>query len=269
MPRDRRPVVSMSSSLTPAALVLAAATAASAFAPCPTPSSVANSLRWSPASIRAGGALSPRLPSLATRHLRAASIAMAILSDDPLFHQPPTAHSPPRTNYAGAADNSERELAVLTHNPLELRRRLGIAVEEQRFDDAALLKKLLDASERSDAELVAAVAREDYAAASKAFGDALCNEVTRSAERAPRFDVGLVVEHRTLGIRGVIFAADEECAADEEWVLDEGVEMLARGRRQPFYSVPSPKSSGSIPRGQTERGIAWTDHSLVTARVRQ
>jgi len=31
----------------------------------------------------------------------------------------------------------------------------------------------------------------------------------------------------------------------------------------------SDESSGSIPRRQIERGITWTDHSLVMARVRQ
>ena len=89
---------------------------------------------------------------------------MAALSDNPPFYKPPSAPSPARTPYAGAADNCERELGVLTHNPLELRWRLGIAVEEQRFDDAALLKTLLDSSERSDAEVSAAVPREDYSA---------------------------------------------------------------------------------------------------------
>ena len=181
MPHDRRPVVSTSSSLATAALVLAAATSASAFAPCPTSSALTSS-PWPPAWIRAGGTPPPCLLSRSTRHLRGASLALAALSDTPPVHTPPSAPSPARTPYAGAADNSERELAVLTHNPLELRRRLSIAVEEQRFDDAALLKKLLDLRKRSPSQ---------------------------KAARAPRFDVGLVVEHKTLGVRGVIFAADE------------------------------------------------------------
>jgi F-box protein 21 len=67
-------------------------------------------------------------------------------------------------------------------------------------------------------------------------GDAI--EVKRRTKKGtPRWWVGLVFRHAKFNYVGVVLGWDEECAANEEWVRDAGVDLLPRGRKQPFYTV--------------------------------
>jgi len=59
----------------------------------------------------------------------------------------------------------------------------------------------------------------------------------REASLFPKYDVGLVIEHKQHGYRGVVLASDRGCKASEEWVESFGVDGLDRGVNQPFYSV--------------------------------
>jgi len=44
-------------------------------------------------------------------------------------------------------------------------------------------------------------------------------------------------QHKRYGYEGVIVGWDPKCAAPEEWIMQMGVDSLARGRHQSFYHV--------------------------------
>ena len=55
------------------------------------------------------------------------------------------------------------------------------------------------------------------------------------AEYAVLYKVGQVFQHKRYHYQAVITGWDAECAADEMWITQMGVDTLARGRHQSFY----------------------------------
>ncbi|CAG8589527.1 10948_t:CDS:2 [Paraglomus brasilianum] len=52
----------------------------------------------------------------------------------------------------------------------------------------------------------------------------------------PVFEIGMVFFHKRFRYTGVIYGYDEECVAEEDWILRMHVDDLERGRYQPFYN---------------------------------
>jgi F-box protein 21 len=52
-----------------------------------------------------------------------------------------------------------------------------------------------------------------------------------------KFFVGMVFKHAVRGYVGYICGWDHSCAAAEDWIHHMGVDLLSRGRHQPFYQV--------------------------------
>ena len=123
-----------------------------------------------------------------------------------------------------------------------LRRMLHVALSEEDFATAARLRdthaRLLeqDPLHALRARLDAAVRRQDFAAAA-ALRDAIETLVMhRHARRAkPRFPMGLVVRHRRLGYRMILFGVDFRCRAPGRKAEDAGVGLCERGFEQPWY----------------------------------
>ena len=88
------------------------------------------------------------------------------------------------------------------------------------------------AIERADAD------SEDAAATEKARTINFRWEVSRQPETAvAMYDVGMLLQHKSSGYRGVIVGYDKACRQSEEWITKMGVDNLHGGRSQPFYHV--------------------------------
>lgn len=57
------------------------------------------------------------------------------------------------------------------------------------------------------------------------------------ARRDVMYDVGVVVKHRYRGYQGVVVGKDPTCLAPENWQKEQRVNLLPRGKNQPFYHV--------------------------------
>ena len=53
----------------------------------------------------------------------------------------------------------------------------------------------------------------------------------------PVIDVGMVVLHVKYNYRGVVVGVDRKCRQSEAWIVSNGVDLLKKGRNQPFYHV--------------------------------
>ncbi|KAG2062271.1 YccV-like-domain-containing protein [Suillus hirtellus] len=62
--------------------------------------------------------------------------------------------------------------------------------------------------------------------------------------REVKFFVGMVFKHAAHGYVGYVYGWDPSCAADEDWIREMGVDLLSRGRHQPFYHALD--QSGSL-----------------------
>lgn len=81
------------------------------------------------------------------------------------------------------------------------------------------------------------------------YADAVRRWLDDSVLLAPRFEqfpegldvcyiAGSVLKHRKFGYRGVIVGnVDHTCGQPESWIRQMGVDMLPRGRYQPWYHV--------------------------------
>ena len=223
------------------ALFLALATTTISFAPCPAHTKAHFSVPRCLATKKSN------------RSDRSRSARMTLDHENAQPGWRPFAAQDVRAECSSATLNAERRLSALRGDPRALRRRLEIAVEEQRFDDAAMLKRMLEEGGKSEvgarrlgtpprsrclkaaadltrwttqAKMIAAVAREDYAAAAEVLLAGACGPLqgrlgfrlrswavqardavlftalARAGARAPRFASGLVIEHRTTGVRG-------------------------------------------------------------------
>ncbi|EIW87019.1 YccV-like-domain-containing protein [Coniophora puteana RWD-64-598 SS2] len=52
-----------------------------------------------------------------------------------------------------------------------------------------------------------------------------------------QFFVGTVFRHKRFDYIGYVIGWDAKCMATEQWIVQMGVDMLSRGRHQPFYNV--------------------------------
>jgi len=91
-----------------------------------------------------------------------------------------------------------------------------------------------------------AIAREDYTEASRLQSTVDSLELTyrhsklvqdRQAHEGILFPLGSCIVHRRFGYRGIVVGYDHLCNAPEEWCKAMRVDILPRGRQQPFYHV--------------------------------
>ncbi|KAH0558805.1 hypothetical protein GP486_004559 [Trichoglossum hirsutum] len=69
-------------------------------------------------------------------------------------------------------------------------------------------------------------------------GDVIPKKVVmRDSSTAVKYKVGQVFRHRRYGYLGVITGWDVECGMDQDWILQNRVDRLDRGRQQSFYHV--------------------------------
>ena len=80
------------------------------------------------------------------------------------------------------------------------------------------------------------------------YTDAVRRWLDENELLAPRFEefpegldvcyvAGSVLKHRKFGYRGVVIGMDPTCAQPEPWIEQMGVDLLPRGRYQPWYHV--------------------------------
>lgn len=97
---------------------------------------------------------------------------------------------------------------------LSIRAKLNLAIEEERYTDAAVLRdELAGVEERAaEAELPCPVGE-------------------------PQFTLGQMVVHNTKGYRGIVCGWDLACCETAEWQLKAGIPSLQDGPDQVFYHV--------------------------------
>jgi len=61
--------------------------------------------------------------------------------------------------------------------------------------------------------------------------------LAKEASTFPKYDIGMVMEHKKHGYRGVVLAFDRECKAAQDWIDAYSIGSLPRGTAQPFYTV--------------------------------
>lgn len=85
-------------------------------------------------------------------------------------------------------------------------------------------------------EMAAAVCRQDFLVAAGLRDEISRMEMLDVAERCkPKYPLGLVVRHKRLGYRMVLFGADFTCRAPRRRMEDVGVCFCQRGHLQPWY----------------------------------
>lgn len=68
-------------------------------------------------------------------------------------------------------------------------------------------------------------------------GGAEEQEIEETENAHVKFRVGQVFRHRMRGYLAVIYGWDAWCKMDEQWIVQNSVDRLPRGRGQPFYNV--------------------------------
>ncbi|CAK0786218.1 hypothetical protein CVIRNUC_009431 [Coccomyxa viridis] len=149
---------------------------------------------------------------------------------------------------SGDEDSDGLSVEDYPSQEVAVRVQLQRAIEEERYDEAALLRDSLqqlqqryqDAAAKSGADLAGSAGQQ-------------------------RFYIGQRVEHRELGYRAVVYGWDSDCCENEKWKASADVPSLQHGEKQTFYHVLVDARDWPADSGDAPVPVAYVAHEKLYA----
>jgi len=131
-------------------------------------------------------------------------------------------------------------------------------------DDAVLIEQYVSPSSRSVGvgDQWALMERLRVVRAGDSMPKQVRTRDTPASEESVKYYVGQVFRHRRYGYTAVITGWDVECTMNSQWIEQNQVDTLSRGRHQSFYHALTPSVEDTSTRYVAEENVEIVDPEI-------